>query len=339
MNNELYEKWALSLMKEGVIVSLKIRKWNGSSILKFENLGISFVNEKVAKWAKSYLRISSKKVIPDKYLIEFDSICMAAYKNLRDYSYKTIWGHFVPYCCFLEWYEKNEEYRLSYLKVIEDFFLNYENVILDIKKIHKNMAIDVWSRLYPSEKDDPSPSFVEDFVCKIINGIPPRDKLIKKFSFNFLYSEISLPSMINIYEKNEISNEALLFVAKKHFENKRNYIQSFITSTISSLRKKIFEKCDYVFSSIKSKKDFPIHKKNINCIYNMINWFNKSDFYGDKKMKIIMNDLYHEINKLKEERSDFIIYKKLEEIICLCLSDLVFNEENFNIKGSFLNPE
>ena len=100
----LKDDWAFALMTKGLIVKLSISSWRGSFSLKPDDLGLTFLDgEGGEKAMKRHINLGTHTLMPPEIRSEIMSMEAAARKCLDNYSFKTIWGNFLPYSSFSEW--------------------------------------------------------------------------------------------------------------------------------------------------------------------------------------------------------------------------------------------
>jgi len=85
-------KW-LSLMRQGVIVELHVRRWRAKSRLTLDDLGLPATD---AADYSDLMKLGEKSLLPSKYIKKADNIESQARQLLDSCSYETFWGRFMP---------------------------------------------------------------------------------------------------------------------------------------------------------------------------------------------------------------------------------------------------
>lgn len=341
--------WALALMSQGIIVRLSLSRWRGTAPLKSDELGLKYNDNDSINFMRKYVVLGHEKLLPPKIKQELDSVEASARINLKEYSFDTVWGKFVPYSAFDTWERENNRIRENYIKASISIGEKYDEIIQTIKDEYRNMAKDVWMRLYHNQ-GNPTESFIENFISNIVAKIPSRNDLVASFKYDATYFIIPMPSLIeenisrareiardreNKEIENNIQNDTKRRISEEYFKRKQELIDSFLDATVSNLRTHISELCEGVLISIKQnseKKD--INKMQLNKIKNMINKVSLLNFYNDDEINNTLSDLREETNKFKGDRDKDIIVEKLQKIVEMGKKE--FLPKNFNPTIGFL---
>jgi hypothetical protein len=351
---EVDPQWIIDLMRKGLIVRITIKKWCGTARLHPDDLGLKFVDEESSDFAKKYLSLGSQKLLPPDILSVFSKLMTRSRKLLDDYSFDTIWGKFVPDTAFAEWEEKNQEIEKDYMEAAKNFGNRYNEIIAIVKEDYKNLAKDVWARLYPESPDGMTKSFEDHFIDSVVSKIPSREEIVSKFEYKCVFSEIPVPSIVaqNISKHNEILREdekkhqehqALMNsrqrLAEIYEEKRKEYIESFLDSTVKSLRESIREICDAVLKGIGERKAInkSITGKHTQRIKDIINMSRSLNFYEDDIINEILKELDKETDKLKEDMNTDVIEDRLNKIVEITKEEFVVKDFNPNIAGMDFN--
>ena len=320
---QLKSDWVIALMAEGVIVDLSITGWKGYSSLKPEDLGLRFVDTESSDFMRRYVRLGNYRLLPPEVLRELEAIRRMAFTHLYDHSFKTVWGSFVPHTAFSTWQALNTQSRSRYLEAALAIATRYDQIVLTVKEEYRNLARDVWARLYPNDKGGPTSSYEEDYVTKIIKKIPPKEDILSSFRYEMMYYSIPLPSFMErnmanaqrIREESNLASETRRRIAEEFVERKTVLIDGFLESTVGEMRHYISELCENVLRAIgKQNIKGGVTNKYINKIKGMVAKVGSLNFYNDEEIATLLNDLDTEVNKFKGERNDDVIVDKLRKI-------------------------
>lgn len=329
--------WVLALMTKGVIANLTISRWRATSPLRADELGLKFADTEACSFMKKYVTLGSEKLLPPEILSEFNYVEKRARDNLDNYSFKTVWGKFIPYTAFSEWDTENKQIEADFYELAKKFGEKYIEIISVVRSEYRKMAKDVWIRMHPGQIDAP-PSFVEEFIDRVISKIPPKNQIDSMFSYSVEFFYIPMPSMIaNDFAKaNEIqrqddikSHEANLEkeikteISKRYMIKKNELIDSFLEATVTSMRSYVGELCDGVLMSLNTGGKKEINKTQINKIKKMISKVRTINFYDDKEIRIMLNELETEIDKFKGQRNADTIVQKLQDIVTVGQTEYV----------------
>ena len=129
--------------------------------------------------------------------------------------------------------------------------------------------------------------------------------------------------------KHQLEQETKRRIAEEYVNKKSQLIDGFLNSTVSALRKYIGEFCDNLLESIsKSNRKNKIQLAQVKSIKKTIAKVSLLNFYDDKEIEQLLNQLSYEVDKFKGERNDDLIINKLQEIVDV--STKQFEPENFN---------
>jgi len=322
--------WALALMSQGIIVRLSLSRWRGTAPLKADELGLRYNDNDSINFMRNYVVLGHEKLLPPKIKQELNSIEANARLNLKEYSFDTVWGKFIPYSAFDAWEAENNKIKESYIRASISISEKYDEIIQTIKEEYRKMAKDVWIRLYHNQ-GNPTESFVENFISNIIAKIPSRTDLVASFKYDMTYFIIPMPSMIaenitrasgiardreNKEIENNIQNNTKARISEEYFKRKQELIDSFLNATVSNLRTHISELCEEVLMSIRQKaENNDIGKTQLNRIKDMISKVKLLNFYNDEEINKILSDLKEETDKFKGDRNKDVIVEKLQKIV------------------------
>lgn len=323
--------WALALMSQGVIVDLSISRWRATAKLTPELLGLRFADKSGFDFMRKYINLGKQKLLPPETIREISHIENRARNVLSEHSFDTVWGRFVPFTAFSDWEESNNRTRDLFMEEARLLGNRYDEIIDAVRTEYKKMANDVWLRLYPDNKCEPTQSFISDFVDKIIAKIPSREDIVSSFSYEVEYFVIPMPSFIaNDVAKaeeinrriemaefdNELERTTKSRIAEEYARRKGELIDGFLKSTVMNMREHVSEICTTVLKSIgQTPSDTELKSQHINKIKDMIKRVKLLNFYDDKEIAKLTTELDTEINKIKGESKNDLIIDKLREIV------------------------
>tara|TARA_R110000824_G_scaffold8450_3_gene38465 strand:+ start:824 stop:1909 length:1086 start_codon:yes stop_codon:yes gene_type:complete len=324
---ELKNNWAVALMTKGIIVRLKMSRWRATAPLRFEELGLRFDDDNAFKFMKKYVQLGSEKLLPPEILNELNGIETKSRTNLKNHSFETIWGNFIPYTAFNNWEEIDNVCKEDYYEAAKKLSEKYDEIVAVVKQEYKILAADVWSRQNPNV--EPPASFIDEFVAKIIAKIPSQTDIVKSFKYDITYFTIPIPSIVAedmakakdiaiSSDKKEhsaqLEKEAQEKIAQKYLERKEELVDSFLEATVTSMRNYVGDLCDSVIFSLNNNSKNDINKNQVRKIQTMIKKVRLLNFHDDKEINSSLNELETEILKFKGQRNKGEILDKLEKI-------------------------
>ena len=335
--------WALALMSRGVIVKLSINRWRARARLTPEMLGLKFTSGDTFDFHQRYLELGVQKLFPPSEIYSIENIEQRARLLLSNYSFDTVWGKFVPYTAFDEWEKENLQLRADFFERARAIGSKYDSILATVKEEYKNMAKDVWARMYPESNSDPAPSFVEDFVQKILEKIPPREEIVSSFKYDSTYFIIPMPSLVEdniakaeqVKRQNEMANfnselerQTKRRISDEYVKRKKELIDGFLESTVVSMRSYVAELCDSVLQSICQRSKSKVTAQNVTKIRGVIKKVKLLNFYDDSEISSLLKDLENEVGKIKGETDSEVVIGKLREIVDAGKKE--FAPKNFN---------
>jgi hypothetical protein len=340
--NSWREDWALALMEKGLIVNLHISKWNSKTRLEYEDLGIIFNNEENRDFFNKYISLGHEKLFPPSVISEISSTEKRARDCLKNHSFDTVWGKFVPFSSFREWKRENELLKTEFFDLARGIGLKYNDIIKEVKLEYEKKARDVWRRTHPEDKNEPPKSFLENFTSKVISKIPSREHIVSSFKYSYTFFQIPLPSLIQediakaekiLIDREKAANNLVLemetkrIIAEEYREKKKDLIDSFLSSTVDSLRHHIAELADHIYRALQ-KTESHVSMRYVTKIKTMINMIKNFNFHNDEEMDKILNQLLIEVDKYKGERDKAKITQKLSELTEMAKKEYIPNEYN-----------
>jgi len=286
-------------------------------------------------------------------MCEIDGIERRSRGTLNNFSFGTVWGRFVPSRAFVEWERQNKIVSDEFYAMVLNLTSKYDEIVAKVREDYKNLARDVWARLYPENKSNPPESFLEEFCHKVISKIPTREEITSSFKYQVTYSLILLPSLIQedkmkadkIKRENEmeelkssLEKETRRRISEEYMRKKSELIDGFLKSTVSSMREYVVELCDEVLKSLgRYSSTDDIREYHSRRLRKMIEKVKMLNFYDDKDIDRLLQELEVELNQFKGKRSNQTVSNKLREIIETAKKD--FMPPNFNPAVEYLEVE
>jgi len=121
-NISLLEPRWLSLMREGVIVTVRITRWRAVGKLSPADLGLPEAE------ATDLIALGEKRLLPRRLMDALNSVESNARKSLARHAYQTFWGYFVPATNYQQWKDEDEEYQRKYLALRDELVADYDEI-------------------------------------------------------------------------------------------------------------------------------------------------------------------------------------------------------------------
>lgn len=353
------EEWAIALMEKGVIVNISFSGWCGWSSLNPQELGIIASSEEFDGWMRKNMRLGVKRILPNELEREITRIKFKISQNLKNNSYNTSWGSFVPYNCFEDWLTNHEKYVDLYKKIGSRFADQRDTIINYVNTEYEVLGRNLWKNVY-GKNSDPTDSWMHNFLEQMLKKIPDAEKLIGSYKVKTTFFKIPLPSVLQedlakadkIYQnRNKAEHEHALALQaksaiKEHYvKQKKDLIDDFLMSTMKVLNDQIIEHCNKILSSLKNFREdgtlaskvshHDITNSHLKKIHSLINLVEKMDIFENVEIRNNMDILRGEVLKFKSQIDTQKICIVLEETKMQV--DRILNESGLNSSIEYLD--
>jgi len=194
-------RW-LTLMKEGVVVNLTLRRWRAKVSLSFEDLGLP-VTQLERSESNKVMTLGEKFLLPRRYMKRLASIDSAARTNLARHGYKTHWGYFVPVTAYEAFKESNESYIAEYLGLRDEIVENWQSIRVEMVEDYSVEARKAYRRIGKLDVAKMSLAeyanedrFVDRFVAQALAYMPTPEQFAESFAYETRLEYIPLPSQL-----------------------------------------------------------------------------------------------------------------------------------------------
>lgn len=194
-----------TLMRQGVLVRLHLRRWRARSKVDFQDLGLPEPDAAEREQFDELMTLGAKWLLPAKYLKLLDAIDSGARKHLKKFAYATYWGSFVPVTAYDEWKAGNEGFERRYLAVRDEIFQEWDAIMRELRAGYRAQAVKAYGQL---KKLRPSllrlrtgrtlteSEFVSRFMTRVSEATPEPEKVRDSFAYEIELSYIPLPSLL-----------------------------------------------------------------------------------------------------------------------------------------------
>jgi len=335
-------QWATPLMEKGVIVKLEVRRWRGTKKISPEEFGI---DENDKRWIefKEYMFLGTRSLLTRKTNSRINTIENKARKLLKDYSFETIWGHFVPCTLFVEWQDKDKEIQKEFYDLADELEQNFDKITDKVIRDYKSYCKKVWNDGNARGGFRSYEAYEYDFIKKIKNEIITATEFRKSFKYNTIFYFIPMPSEIerDLVETKKVQGQHEILDYEKEMkrrlaenmnELKRQHLESFLESTVGQIRNSILTIVEDVRNSLRVDVDQQLTKgRNRTKLLKMIDSVRGLNFYNDEQIQTVLDRLEEDLNKDADVRSERDVEETLKEIEGLAsmdFSDLLYGRFN-----------
>jgi hypothetical protein len=353
-------KW-LSLMRQGVLIELHIRRWRAKSRLTLEDLGLPATD---SNDYADLIKLGEKSLFPPKYIKAADSIEASARQWLETNSTETFWGRFMPCTMYEEWKTKQEEYRSKYFALRDEIDRDYDQIVrahlLDCAKMAKaayrhTMALDGRTLRKSNITEE---QYARTYVSAIAALIPARERIYEAWSFDVSLSYVPLPSLLadDQAEAERINAQRKLEKAQEQAEQdkvwlelsateaasrkrqqmleamnrdvveaarkqKEQLVDGFIGGLVKQIRGLVYEAATDVLQSI--QKNDRLHPRSVVQLRGLIDQVGQLNFYNDGEIGRMITQVQQALDKAPADRDVREIETSLRDIATVTRSTLV----------------
>ncbi len=353
-------KW-LSLMRQGVIIELHIRRWRAKSRLTLDDLGLPQTDS--AEFT-DLLQLGDKFLLPTKYIKAADSIEASARQWLETHSFDTFWGRFMPCTMYAEWKARHDEFRARYFALRDEIDRDYDSIVkahlIDYAKAarvayRRRMSLDGRALRKANIGEE---AFVKAFVSAIAALIPSRERIIESWGFDASLSYVPLPSLLadDQAEAERVSAQRELEQAQEKAEQdkvwlemsvqegairkreqmleamnrdvveaarkqKRELVDGFLDGLVKQLRGLVYEAATDVLQTI--QKNDRLHPRSIVQLHGLIDQVNQLNFFNDSDVSRMVGQVQQALDKAPADRDVREIEGSLRDIATVTRAALV----------------
>ncbi len=196
-------KWQ-QLMREGIVVKLKIRRVRFKKRLELKDLGLELpADAKERKAIESLFNLGNKALLPAEQLAQLEALESKARKLLSRSSHATEWGPFVPVTQYKAWCEKNEEIRQEYFALRDQILRDYKQIVTQVQREYVKAARYAFNILHrlkegevlSAELDRKKRTYVAMVARSVRESMPLPQEISTSFRFEVSKTYIDLPEL------------------------------------------------------------------------------------------------------------------------------------------------
>src|SRR5260370_14036184 len=128
VNLEDWQKY----MKDGFVVDLKIKRWRARKKLTLYELGIVPPTPEAAQAYEELINLGTNVLLPVQTLKDLESIERQARQCLKNCTFETPFGRFLPYTAYAVWKFGNEEYKRRFLAMRDEIIASYPALVEEL---------------------------------------------------------------------------------------------------------------------------------------------------------------------------------------------------------------
>ena len=359
-------------LQDGVIVTLEIKRWRGKNKLDESELGLQQNdNSDYNDFMNKYVTLGSKNLFPKDILEKISSIEVRARKNLKEYSYESPWGRFVPLTAYDKWKDNNEKLQEEFFTIRDEIVRDYDVIIGQVKSDYMPLAGTVYKRIngvsigamvqVPKE-------FVQGFLQEILDQIPSPEEIKDSFIYesnlsslpdlvtgmegisdisdlstqipdtsriiDMLPSETMTGNIIDDSSKQEKKKKIKEDINKSLLGSNNEKLETFINNVLNQIREISIEASNDILSSIEKNEGKMVGRTSIRA-RNLIEKVRAMDFYGDSTIREYIDKIETLLNEEPKKRSVNEIKTQVEKLKEYSENSLKEINKNISVKRSY----
>jgi hypothetical protein len=353
------------LIQDGVLVRLHIRRCRFSTRLVLEDIGVRVdddaVREKLSKW----LILGEKRLLPVTYMKSLARIESSARYALKERSFRTELGAFVPSSAYMTWRDTTEDLKTQYLALRDDIIANHRLLTQQVLADYEVIAADTYQRLrttHPSLATETQEQFVTNYCNRIFSQIPSPERIQATFDFKYLLIDglsqlgttqaestvqqsgtaVTVDVARSQVEQREWQRSVLEQDLRMHAQERvSTALDSFLTQIVSQLRNLTYDVCCDVLSTLQRRGGDSFAHQSARQLSNLLTQVRALNFYGDAEMDCMMEQIQGIVEQSSEERQQSIgdIRRTLRAIATVTRSTLLDLEEEPRVAREIAIPD
>jgi hypothetical protein len=314
------------LMQDGVLVRVHIA---GSNMfwtqLTYEDLGIRIEQGDMQATFSRWMTLGKKRLLPEAYMQALSRIESKARYALKERSFRTELGAFVPSTAYVAWRDTTRALRDQYFALRDDILANHATLARQVLGEYEAIASNTYERLRQAEsvlligRDQ----FVAAYCQRIAAQIPSPDRIREKFDFKYLLldglSQVSAaaeqteeqeavsPEMIET-ARNEVEQRAwqrsvLEQDLRAHAQERVSaMLDDFLSSVVGHLRVLTYDATCDVLATLQRHSNERLSPRSIVQLNNLLAQIRSLNFYGDADIDQMMTRIEQMVEQTPQER-------------------------------------
>jgi len=306
---------ATRLARNGVLVDLKIARERFELRLDAEDLGIKASEPGYREFLDEYIRLGRRRLIPVKYLRNLDAVETNARRLLRESSFQTVWGRFVPFQVYSELRRRLDEMGEEYRRLNERILDNYDSIRFSTETRYRDAAREV----YRTFQKDPGASvpedFVENFIFRVMSRFPGREEIRESCRYEIDLSFVPVTFTMARTEARMASKVAASVekaVAEEIRQTYNRQVQGFISDLAAQLRSMIYEAVSAARDNVQKHGHLP--GPSVMSLRQLVQKVQQLNFMEDREVIRQLGELSEILDRGSGDRDEEEIVKVLKKI-------------------------
>lgn len=357
-----------TLMGEGVVVRVHIRRVRFRKRLQFEDLGIHFPDAGTREKMQEIFRLGMKNLLTKAYLDRIEQIEYKARKLLKVFSIDTVWGPFVPVTAYRQFRQEIDELEEAYYQVRDDILANYATIMREVLENYvkaAGQAYRILGKVNPealTERERRREIFYLGGVRrKIRKMLPSQGDIRETFAFETSPTYIDLPLLAGeqadgrapgaLVEKRTIEDvtpeeQRELRWRQESTRERQQMMREMNEDVVRKAREQKEQRIDQFLTAVITQLRSLLYDAAVNVLAalakretlpprsvvqlkNLVSNLQLLNFYGDQDVERAMRLIETLIDRPREERDLALIEQRLRQIATVMRATLLPLEYEF----------
>jgi len=340
-----------TLMREGVIVKLTLRRWRAKTKLELSDLGITVEDPEVKAAYRQIMDLGNKLLLPSNTIRELENIDSSARKLLERYSYKTAFGRFVPYTAFERWRVQNDEWEVRYYGVRDAIVSDYAGIVFLLEQDYKHAARQAWTILVSTTpgivKGIELEAFIANFLQRVKVQIPTPDVIHASFGYETNLMQIQFPTLTEAnaeaqsvtaedvaqrqtereqeraasVERQRMLDQMNQTIVRDAQQKKQTIINAFLADLAVQVRSTAYEAVTDVLDVLRGAETLP--GQSVRRLNTLIEQMSTLNFYNDRDLDRMITQMRDIVEQPAKDRNVDDIRRQLRAIATVTRATLI----------------
>jgi len=306
---------ATGLARKGVLVELKIARERFELRLDAEDLGIKANEPGYREFLDEYVRLGRRRLIPVRYLRNLDAVETNARRLLRESSFQTVWGRFVPYQVYSELRRRLEEMSEEYRRLNQRILENYDSIRFSTETKYREAAREVYRTLQKDPGASVPEDFVANFIFRVMSKFPGREEIGESCRFEIDLSFVPVTSTMAEMEArmaSKVAASAEKTVADEIRQTYHRQVQGFIFDLAAQLRSMIYEAVSAARDNVHKHGHLP--GPSVMSLRQLVQKVQQLNFMEDREVIRQLGELSEILGRGSDDRDEEEIVGVLKKI-------------------------
>jgi hypothetical protein len=354
------------LIQDGVLVRLHIRRCRFSTRLVLEDIGVRVDDDEVREKLSKWLILGEKRLLPVAYMKALARIESSARYALKERSFRTELGAFVPSSAYIPWRDTTEDLKTQYEALRDDIIANHRSLTRQVLAEYEVIAADTYQRLrgtHPGLVTEAQEQFVTNYCNRITSQIPSPDRIQETFDFKYLlidglsqlgtgqaestaHAQEGRAATVDVarsqIQQREWQRSVLEHDLRMHAQERvSTALDSFLTQVVSQLRNLTYDVACDVLSTLQRRGGESVAHQSVRQLNNLLSQVRALNFYGDTEIERMMDQIQGIVEQSPEERQHSVadIRRTLRAIATVTRSTLLDLEEEPRVAREIAIPD